>query len=60
MDWTDKLKKEFEFEEVKDDGIFYMSFYDFLKYYKCFEMLKMKENYKILASCKIKKEKVYK
>ena len=65
-DWSDKsskwnniLKKIFEFEEVKDDGIFYMSFDDFTKYFKSLEILKIKENYEIMASCKISKAEAY-
>ena len=58
--WTDDLKRVFEFDEVKDDGIFYMSYDDFLKYFKFFEILKIKNNYGVVASCKIKKTEAYK
>ena len=58
--WTEDLKKLFEFDADKDDGIFYMSYDDFLKYYKNLEILKIKENYGIRATCKIKKTEAYK
>ena len=57
--WNDALKKIFEFEEVKDDGIFYMSFDDFINYFKSLEILKIKENYEIMTSCKISKAEAY-
>ena len=36
-----------------------MSYKDFLYYFKCLEILKMENNYKIMASCKISKENAY-
>ena len=57
--WTKELKKQFEFTEVKDDGIFYMCYKDFLYYFKFLEILKIEENYKIMASCKISKANAY-
>ena len=66
-DWSDKSSKwngffkiEFEFKEAKDDGIFYMSYEDFTYYFKSVEILKMKENYEIISSCKISKKEAYK
>ena len=53
--WTDELKKKVDFEGVKDDGIFYMSYEDFIEYYSLIEILKHKQGYGIIASCKIKK-----
>ena len=58
--WTNELKKKFEFDTVSDDGIFYMSYDDFLRYFKSLEILKIKENYTTIASCKIKKTEAYK
>ena len=58
--WTEDLKKLFEFNTIKDDGIFYMSYEDFLYYFKILEILKIKENYGIRASCKIKKADAFK
>ena len=58
--WTDEIKKKVDFEEDKDDGIFYMSYDDFVKYYEILEILKMKEGYGTVASCKIKKTEAYK
>ena len=58
--WNDKLKKMFEFEGVKDDGIFYMSYNDFTYYFRSLEILKIRENYEIRASSKISKNEAYK
>jgi hypothetical protein len=58
--WNDKLKKMFEYEGDKDDGIFYMSYDDFIYYFRNFEILKIRENYEIRASCKISKNEAYK
>ena len=58
--WTDELKKKVDFEGVKDDGIFYMSYDDFIEYYSLIEILKFKEGYGIVASCKIKKNENHK
>ena len=58
--WKDpELRKIFEFVEAKDDGIFYMSYDDFLYYYRLVEILKISPNYTTIASCKIKKTEVY-
>ena len=58
--WNGFFKIEFEFKEAKDDGIFYMSYEDFTYYFKSVEILKMKENYEIISSCKISKKEAYK
>ena len=67
-DWSDNsdkwnepgLKKLFEFDEAKDDGIFYMSYDHFLYFYQIVEILKINPDYKTLNSCKIKKTEAYK
>ena len=67
-DWSDKsskwkevenYKNEFEFQDDKDDGIFYMSYEHFLYYFRCLEILKIEKNYKTMASCKISKANAY-
>ena len=58
--WNDKLKEMFEYEGNKNDGIFYMSYDDFIYYFRSFEILKIRENYEIRASCKISKNEAYK
>ena len=58
--WTDQIKKKVEFDEAKDDGIFYMSYDDFIKYYDIVEILKAKEGYGTVASCKVKKTEAHK
>ena len=58
--WNEKIKKKVNFKEVKDDGIFYMSYDDFIYYFKILEILKIKKDYKIIASCKIEKTEAYK
>ena len=58
--WTDELKKKVDFEGVKDDGIFYMSYDDFIEYYSLLEILKFKSDYNIIASHKIKKTEAHK
>ena len=58
--WNDELKKLVNFEGVKDDGIFYMSFDDFVEYYSLIEILKIKKGYDIIASYKIKKTEAHK
>ena len=58
--WTEQIKKKVCFEEEKDDGIFYMSFDDFIKFYNIVEVLKIKEGYGTVASCKIKKTEAHK
>ena len=58
--WNNDLKKLFGFTEKKDDGIFYMSYEDFTYYFRSFEILKFKDDYEIIASCKISKNKANK
>ena len=58
--WNDELKKRLDFDGVKDDGIFYMSYDDFLEYYSSIEIVKIKKDYGIIASCKINKENAHK
>ena len=58
--WNDDLKKLFGFTEVEDDGIFYMSYEDFTYYFRSFEILKFKDDYETIASCKISKNKANK
>ena len=48
------------YDEKKDDGIFYMLYEDFIKYFKSVEILKIRENYEIIASCKKVKKKLIK
>ena len=52
--WTPELKKQCDFVEENEDGIFYMSFKDFMKYYMLFDIAKIKENYQS-SFCKVKK-----
>ena len=70
-DWSDKSslwdKKEYKgvknkvgFTEVKDDGIFYMSFNDFLDYFREVEILKINGKFKVSKPCKIPKTEAYK
>ena len=58
--WTNEIKKKVNFEEAKDDGIFYMSYDDFIKYFSIIEILKIKKNYGTVGSCKIKKTEAHK
>ena len=55
LEWNDELRKLVNFEGVRDEGIFYMSFDDFIKYFSLVEILKIKSGYEIISSCKIKK-----
>ena len=57
--WTDQIKKRVGFDEAKDDGIFYMSYDDFIKFFEIVEVLKIKEGYGTVASCKIKKTQAH-
>ena len=53
--WTAELKKECEYSgEAGDDGIFYMSFKDFMKYYCMMDIAKIENGY-LSTYCKIKK-----
>ena len=58
--WTNEIKKKVNFDEAKDDGIFYMSYDDFIKYYAIVEVLKIREGYGTVASCKVKKTEAHK
>ena len=58
--WTNEIKKKANFEAAKDDGIFYMSYDDFTKYFSIIEILKIKKNYGTVGSCKIKKTEAHK
>ena len=52
IDWSkreDVLKMYEKKEDEKDDGIFYMLYEDFIKYFKSVEILKIRENYDIIA-----------
>ena len=53
--WTPQLKKECEFSEESDDGIFYMSFKDYMKYYMVMDIAKIELGYQT-SFCKVKKE----
>ena len=53
--WTEELKKKYEFNK-KNDGVFYMSYNDFLKYFITIGFAKIHPNY-ITNYIKIKKEK---
>ena len=58
--WNEELKRLVNFEGIRDEGIFYMSFEDFIKYFSLVEILKIKPGYEIISSCKIKKSEAYK
>ena len=53
--WTEELKKKYEFNK-KNDGVFYMSYNDFLKYFITIGFCKIHPHY-INNNIKIKKEK---
>ena len=52
--WTEELKKKYEFNK-KNDGVFYMSYDDFLKYFITIGFAKIHPDY-IVNNLKIKKE----
>ena len=52
--WTPKLKKQFDYSGENDDGIFYMSYNDFIKYFIFLDIAKLEPGYKT-TFCKIKK-----
>ena len=63
IEWSERedvLKMYEKKEDEEDDGIFYMLYEDFIKYFKSVEILKIRENYDIIASCKISKKEAYK
>ena len=60
--WTDELKEKCEFnkeEGEEDDGIFYMSFDDFIKYFESIDIAKVEVGYQT-TYCKIKKSEATK
>ena len=52
--WTPEIKKQCEYQEDRDDGVFYMSFDDFVKYYVTMGIVKLQHNYQT-TMCKIPK-----
>ena len=60
LKWNDELKKLVNFDGIKDEGIFYMSYEDFIEYFSTVEILKIKKGYETIASCKIKKSEAHK
>ena len=58
--WNDELKRLVSFDGIKDEGIFYMSYEDFIGYFSTVEILKIKNGYETIASCKIKKSEAHK
>ena len=57
--WTASTKKQCGYKEERDDGVFYMSYDDFIKYYVIIGIAKLEPGYKT-ANCKIKKAKAIK
>ena len=55
--WTSALKRDFNLNPDADDGIFYMDYVDFCKYYSDFQICYYHDNYKYSA---LKVEKVQK
>ena len=53
--WTESTKKQCEFKENNDDGVFYMSFDDFIKYYVIMGIAKLEHGY-TTTLCKVDKE----
>ena len=58
--WNDELKKLVNFDGIRDEGIFYMSYEDFIEYFSTVEILNIKKGYETIASCKIKKSEAHK
>ena len=52
--WTESTKKQCDFKENRDDGVFYMAFDDFIKYYVTMGIAKLQHGYKTTV-CKIGK-----
>ena len=52
--WTPQLRKKYNCECDDDEGIFFMSFNDFYKYFAMMDIAKLEEGYKN-AFCKVKK-----
>ena len=57
--WTASTKQQCEYQEDRDDGVFYMSFDDFIKYYVTMGIAKLEHNYKT-TMCKIPKAQAIK
>ena len=57
--WTASTKKQCGYTDDNDDGVFYMSFDDFVKYYVTMGIAKLEHGYKTTV-CKIGKEKAVK
>ena len=57
--WTESTKKQCGYKENSDDGVFYMSFDDFIKYFVTMGIAKLEPGYKTTA-CKIGKGKATK
>ena len=57
--WTPALKKKYNFQGGNDDGIFYMTYKDFLKYYCILDIAKIEKDYKS-TRCKINKNEAKK
>ena len=57
--WTPDTKKQCEYRDEKDDGVFYMSFDDFIKYFVTMGIVKLEHNYQT-TMCKIPKAKAIK
>ena len=57
--WTPELKKKYNYEGNDDEGIFFMSFDDFYKYFAMLDIAKLEEGYQTVF-CKIKKTEALK
>ena len=57
--WNASTKQQCEYQEDRDDGVFYMSFEDFVKYYVTMGIVKLEHNYQT-TMCKIPKAKAIK
>ena len=53
--WTASTKKQCDYKENNDDGIFYMSYDDFIKYFVTMGIAKLEHGYKTTV-CKIGKD----
>ena len=53
--WTPEIKKQCEYQEDRDDGVFYMSFDDFVKYYVTMGIVKLQHNYQLAHPRALKK-----
>ena len=57
--WTPEIKKQCDYEGENDEGIFYMSYNDFIKYFVVLDIAKIEPGYKT-TYLKIKKEEAIK